>query len=723
VASVRHFSEGKVQEVAPEPVIVQSDPHIRRVRNIGISAHIDSGKTTLSERILFYTGRIHEMHDVRGSDGKGAVMDSMELERQKGITIKSAATYTQWNDHHVNVIDTPGHVDFTIEVERSLRVLDGAIFVLCGSSGVQSQSMTVDKQMQRYDVPRIIFVNKLDRLGATPWKALKDVRTVLRHNCAAVQIPMGQESSFGGVVDIIKREAIYFDGPKGEQVRREAVPEEFKELMEEKRMELIERVADVDDELGEMFLSEVEPTVEQLKAAIRRATLGLKFIPMFMGTAFKNKGVQALLDGVIDYLPNPYERKNYAFDHSVEGKETKVMLLPEPKKPMVALAFKLEEGQYGQLTYMRVYQGTLKRGDVIMDMSTGQKIKVPRVMRMHSSATEAVDSIGAGEIAAISGVDCASGTTFTSGTQKLTLSSMHVPDTVISLAIRPKNPSDAPKFSKALNRFQREDPTFKIHLDEESQETIISGMGELHLEIYAERIKREYACETILGHPEVNYRETITQRADFTYTHKKQTGGQGQYGKIIGYIEPIPDSKEFEFVNRCVGQNIPPEYYPAIEKGFREAVEKGPLSGHPVQGVRVVLLDGGAHMVDSSELAFRLCAQYAFSDVYNDADPQILEPVMSVQVEVPGEFQTAVVASVNRRKGMIQSVDSRDGNMSVVHADVPLSKMFGYSTDLRSSTEGKGEFSMEFKEHAPVTMDEQIKINQAYLKKRAEKHK
>jgi len=714
------------RSIAEELLKMPKDPHIEKVRNIGISAHIDSGKTTLTERILYYSGRIKEYHDVKGSDGVGAFMDSMELERQKGITIKSAATYLRWGEHHLNIIDTPGHVDFTIEVERSLRVLDGAVFVFCGVAGVQSQSITVDKQMRRYGVPRLAFVNKLDRLGASPWKAIESIRKILRQNCAAVQIPIGAESEFKGVVDIIRMRAYYFEGDDGRIVREDDVPAHLVEFAQTKRKELIEKVAEVDDQLADIFLADAEPTVEELKAAIRRATLSLKFMPVLMGSAYKNKGVQPLLDAVCDYLPSPYEIENYALDQ--DKNEEKVLLLPDVKKPLVALAFKLEEGQFGQLTYMRVYQGALKKGDIITDTSTGQRVKLGRVARMHSNFIENVDMVGAGEIAAISGIDCASGTTFTTGNLKYTMTSIHVPEPVISLAIKPKQTADNNKFSKALNRFQREDPTFRVHQDPESNETIISGMGELHLEIYRERIRREYNCETIVGPPQVNYRETITKRAPFDYLHKKQSGGAGQYGRVIGYIEPLeedhPDRWGFEFQNKCVGMNIPPEFYPAIEKGFREALEKGPLANFPVIGVRVVLQDGAAHPVDSNELAFRLAAMYAFSQAFPQAGPQLLEPIMTVEVETPLEFQAAVVGQLNRRRGLILDVESNaDSGFCVIRAEVPLSKMFGYSTDLRSATEGKGEFTMTYKEHAPAAPDDQEAVVQEFLKKRAEKNK
>ncbi len=689
--------------------------YIEKMRNIGISAHIDSGKTTLSERILFYGGRIHAIHDVKGKDGVGAKMDNMDLEREKGITIQSAATYIKWQgDVNVNVIDTPGHVDFTIEVERSLRVLDGAVLVLCGVAGVQSQSITVDRQMRRYNVPRLAFINKLDRAGATPWKPINDLRKMLHLNAAAVQIPIGSESNFKGVVDIINRQAIYFEGPSGDDIKLREVPSELVSLMEEKRKVMIEALADADDEIGEYVINEEEPPVDKIKAAIRRQTIALKFVPVFMGSAFKNKGVQPLLDGVCDYLPNPSEVKNIALDAA--NNETPVEVPSVPDKPLVALAFKLEESRFGQLTYMRVYQGTLRKGDTIMNVVTGKKVKLPRLVRMHSNEMQDVNEAKAGDIVAMFGVDCHSGTTFTDGTLQYSMSPMRVPEPVISLAVRPKLTKDAGKFGKALNRFVKEDPTFRVHADTESGETIISGMGELHLEIYCERIKREYDCEVTVGFPQVNYREAITKKAAFNYLHKKQSGGSGQFGRVIGYIEPLPEDspKTFEFVNALSGNNIPPEFVNPITKGFEEAIAKGPNTGCPIERVRVVLEDGASHSVDSNEIAFRLAAIGGFKQAFEKAGPIILEPVMGVQIEIPDEFQGSVVGEITRRKGMIANVESRGDGYCVVDADVPLSKMFGYATDLRSMTQGKGEFTMTYKSHMPMASEEAADVTKKY---------
>jgi elongation factor G len=659
---------------------------LEKVRNIGISAHIDSGKTTLSERILFYTGK----------------MDSMDLEREKGITIQSAATYCEWDGHVINLIDTPGHVDFTIEVERALRVLDGAVLVLCGTSGVQSQSYTVDRQMRRYNVPRLAFINKLDRAGADPARVTAQLKDKLRHNTITMQLPIGEEADFEGIIDLIKMKAYYFDGDNGEDIREEEIPAARLEESKTARHDLIASVADHDEAIADKFLAEAEVGVEELQAAIRRVTIALKMTPVFIGSAYKNKGVQLLLDGVNLYLPNPMEVQNIALDQN--NKEEKVILISEPKKPFVGLAFKLEDGRYGQLTYMRIYQGTLTKGDFIVNNSAnGKRVKVPRLVRMHSSEMNDIETTSAGDITALFGVECASGDTFTSESINYTMTSMHVPDAVISLAVAPKDKANATNFSKALNRFTKEDPTFRVRRDEESAQTIISGMGELHLEIYIERMKREYACEVIAGKPQVAYREAIGQRADFNYTHRKQTGGSGQYGKVMGYIEPLPAEHPtgYEFEDDIVGGAIPREFIAACDKGFREATKKGPLIGFPIVGVKCVVNDGASHAVDSSEIAFRTAALMGFREAYAQAKPTILEPIMRVEVQFPEEFQGAVMGQLNQRRGTIISSEKQEGFVQAM-AEVPLNDMFGYSTDLRSATQGKGEFTMEFQKYAEV---------------------
>ncbi|XP_058736793.1 elongation factor G-2, mitochondrial-like [Vicia villosa] len=712
---LRHFSAGnvaraKAASVNKEPWWMES---MEMIRNIGISAHIDSGKTTLTERVLFYTGRIHEIHEVRGKDGVGAKMDSMALEREKGITIQSAATHCTWKDYKINIIDTPGHVDFTIEVERALRVLDGAILVFCSVGGVQSQSITVDRQMRRYEVPRLAFINKLDRMGADPWKVINQARSKLRHHNAAVQIPIGLEDDFKGLVDLVKLKAYYFHGSNGEKIVIEEVPSDMEALVAEKRRELIETVSEVDDILAEAFLSDEPISDADLEGAIRRATIAQKFIPVFMGSAFKNKGVQSLLDGVLSYLPCPIEVSNNALDQSKS--EEKIELTGSPDGPLVALAFKLEENKFGQLSYLRIYEGVIRKGDFVTNVNSGKKTKISRLGRMHSNELQDIQEAHAGEIIAVFGVDCASGDTFTDGSVKYTMTSMNVPEPVMSLAVQPVSKDSGGQFSKALNRFQREDPTFRVGLDPESGQTIISGMGELHLDIYVERIKREYKVDATVGKPRVNFRETVTQRAEFDYLHKKQSGGQGQYGRVIGYIEPLPaeSGTKFEFENMLVGQAVPSNFIPAIEKGFREAANSGALIGHPVENLRVVLTDGAAHAVDSSELAFKMASIYAFRQCYTASRPVILEPVMLVELKVPTEFQGAVAGDLNKRKGLIVGND-QDGDDSVLTAQVPLNNMFGYSTALRSMTQGKGEFTMEYKQHAPVSHDVQTQLINAY---------
>ncbi|KAM1019032.1 hypothetical protein ACFX13_041180 [Malus domestica] len=708
----RQFSSGNLARAKEDKEPWWKDS-MDKLRNIGISAHIDSGKTTLTERVLFYTGKIHEIHEVRGRDGVGAKMDSMDLEREKGITIQSAATYCTWNGYQINIIDTPGHVDFTIEVERALRVLDGAILVLCSVGGVQSQSITVDRQMKRYEVPRIAFINKLDRMGADPWKVLNQARAKLRHHSAAMQVPIGLEEDFKGLIDLVQMKAYYFHGPNGENIVTEEVPADMEEFVTEKRRELIEVVSEVDDKLAEAFLDDEPISPTDLEEAVRRATVARKFIPVFMGSAFKNKGVQPLLNAVLNYLPCPTEVSNYALDQTKD--EEKVTLGGTPDGPLVALAFKLEEGRFGQLTYLRIYEGVIRKGDFIFNINTGKRIKVPRLVRMHSNEMEDIQEAHAGQIVAVFGVDCASGDTFTDGLVKYTMTSMSVPEPVMSLAVQPVSKDSGGQFSKALNRFQKEDPTFRVGLDPESGQTIISGMGELHLDIYVERIRREYKVDATVGKPRVNFRETVTQRAEFDYLHKKQSGGQGQYGRVCGYIEPLPaDSQtKFEFENIIVGQAIPSNFIPAIEKGFKEAANSGSLIGHPVEHVRIVLTDGASHAVDSSELAFKLAAIYAFRKCYTAARPVILEPVMLVELKVPIEFQGTVAGDLNKRKGIIIGND-QEGDDSVITAQVPLNNMFGYSTSLRSMTQGKGEFTMEYKEHSPVSNDVQAQLVKNY---------
>jgi len=694
---------------------------MEKIRNIGISAHIDSGKTTFTERLLYYSGRIGDIHEVKGTDNVGAKMDFMELEREKGITIQSAATHLKWKDHFVNVIDTPGHVDFTIEVERALRVLDGAVLIVCGASGVQPQTLTVDKQMKRYGVPRIIFINKLDRVGANPFTAIDGIRSRLRLNCAPVQIPIGADSNFQGLVDIIKMKAVYFDGKKGETIREAEIPENLKALAEEKRQELIDNLANVDPEVEELYLAEQPISNELIKKAIRRGVIAKTFIPVFMGSAYKNKGVQLALDGVIEYLPNPTEKENFGYEKK-DGKEVKVQLLPDKKKPFVGLSFKLEENKFGQLTYVRVYQGKLKKGDYLFINNSRRRVKVTRMVRMHANEMEDINEIGPGDIFAIFGVECSSGDTLTEGDTKTEtmLTSMYVPQPVMSLTIKPGKSDHIIKFNKALNKFKREDPTFHVNVDKESDEIIISGMGELHLQVYAERMKREFDIEVNVGEPTVNYREAITKDSDFDYLHKKQSGGAGQFARVIGVLEAIPLSETGEFTNqfqsKIVGTVIPNEFIPAIEKAYFEALEKGPNTGYPVVNTRFILTSGQTHVVDSNANAFALATKYAFREAFQHAEPVILEPIMAVEITVPKETYSSIMTGISKRRGTITHTETR-GDLFILQANVPLSQMFGYATEIRGLTQGQGEYTMEYKSHDPVPFQEVSAIIEKYKKK------
>lgn len=688
---------------------------IQKVRNIGISAHIDSGKTTLTERILFYTKRIHTIHDVKGKDGIGATMDSMELERERGITIASAATYCSWQGHEINIIDTPGHVDFTIEVERSLRVLDGAILVLCSVGGVQSQSITVDMQMKRYKIPCIAFINKCDRSGANPLRVIDQLEEKLGHNAIAMQIPIGIEADFIGIVDLVSMKAIYFDGDNGENVRIEDIPENLLAEAMEKREELIDAASMYSDKLTDAILEEKEITEDLIVDAVRKGTLTREMTPVFIGSAYKNKGVQPLLDAVINLLPCPGDVQNEALD--MERDEAPAIMDSDPKKPVVALAFKLEDGQYGQLTYIRVYQGTLAKGSAVVNIRSGKKIKIGRLVRMHADQMEDIEAIPAGYIGALFGIDCISGDTFVAPGLNLSMTSMFVPNPVISLAIAPKNNDARINMSKALGRFTKEDPTFKTYVDDETNDTIIEGMGELHLEVYVERMRREYNAEVTTGKPRVAYRETITRMAEFNYIHKKQTGGAGQYGRVAGYMEPVAH-EDFVFENKVVGGKIPSQFIASCEKGFRNCLVKGPKMGFPVTGVKIVINDGASHSVDSSEMAFQAAARGAFLEGYARAKAVIHEPIMKVVAETPTEFQGSVMGLLNQRRGMIISCQDQ-GTLCAIEAQVPLAEMFGFSTILRSSTQGKAQFTMEFAlyKQVPQSIAEEL-IEQAVKEKK-----
>ena len=688
---------------------------ISNTRNIGISAHIDSGKTTLTERILYYAGKIHKIEEVRGK-GSGATMDHMELEKEKGITITSAATTVNWDDKKINIIDTPGHVDFTVEVERSLRVLDGAILVLCGVAGIQSQSITVDRQMKRYKVPRLAFINKLDRMGANPEKGIQGIRDVLGLNAVAMQIPIGLEEHLEGVVDLISMKAIYFDGEKGDDIRYEEIPEHLQEQAQQSRNDMLEAVSMFDDQMMEDLLEEKEISETAIHDAVCKGVQTLEFCPVFLGSAFKNRGVQPLLDAITRYLPSPLDAVPSQATDLDSGE--KLTLECDPDKPTIAMAFKLTEEQFGQLTYTRIYQGSLNKGDQIVNSRTGRKLRVGRMVRMHSNDRENTDHAEAGDIIAMVGVECASGDTFCGEGIKVTCESIFAPDPVISLAVRGEDNDQQMKMSKALGRFMREDPTFHVRTDEESGETVISGMGELHLDIYIERMRREYAVDVIVGAPQVNYREAITSTAEFDHLHKKQTGGSGQYAGVTGMIEPLAEDHEngFEFVNQIFGGAIPSEHIPACEKGFKDVMSKGPLAAFPMVGIKVTLNDGKYHDVDSSDLAYQLAARTAMREAVKKSSPVLMEPVMKVEVETPSDFQGSVIGDLSSRRGVVYGTEV-NGDDTVINAGVPLGEMFGYATQLRSLTSGKANYSMEFEKYnrCPAFVQEKV------IKERAEK--
>ena len=688
---------------------------IAKLRNIGISAHIDSGKTTLTERFLYYTGRIHAVHEVRGKDGVGATMDSMELERERGITIASAATHCNWDGHPINVIDTPGHVDFTIEVERALRVLDGAVLVLCAVAGVQSQSMTVDRQMKRYKVPRLAFVNKCDRSGANPRRVTDQLREKLHHNAVMMQIPLGLESEHDGIIDLVGMRACRFGGEMGEDLVWEEIPERYMAEAEARREILIDAASMFSDELMEAAL-EGEVSEDLIHEAVRRGTLARELTPVFMGSAYKNKGVQPLLDAIVRYLPDPTEVENEAHRLDAEGEEEVFTIKVDDEQARLALAFKLEDGAYGQLTYIRLYQGTISKGDTLHNTRSGKRVKVGRLVQMHADQMQDIEVAHAGDIVALFGIDCASGDTFTGGDQ-ISMTSMHVPEPVVSLAVVPEDNKSQANLAKALNRFTKEDPTFRTRKDEETGDTLIMGMGELHLEVYLERIRREYKAEVSVGAPKVSYRECLTKRVAFDYTHKKQTGGSGQYGRIKGHLEPNEEGG-FVFENRVVGGNIPTEYIPAVEKGFLSMLNEGAYAGYPVQGLKVVLEDGAYHAQDSSDQAFQTAARACFRESYPKGAPIALEPLMLVSIEGPTEYQGDILGTVMQRRGIVIGTTEDEGFVRI-DAHVPLVEMFGYATVLRSSTQGKAEYTMEFARYTPAPAEVAETLVAAYREKRA----
>ena len=694
--------------------------NLSKVRNIGISAHIDSGKTTLSERILFYTGRIHKMEEVRGG-GDGATMDHMELEKERGITITSAATSVSWGENKINLIDTPGHVDFTVEVERSLRVLDGAVLVLCAVGGVQAQSLTVDRQMKRYHVPRLAFINKMDRTGADPQNVVKQMREKLGCDAVLTQLPIGEGQDFEAIIDLITMKAWYFDGDNGENIRIEEIPAELADTAVAGRQEMLESLAMYSDKIMELMLSEEEVSEDLIHEVLLAAVRGQDCTPVFLGTAVKNKGVQPLLDAVCRYLPSPVDREIKATDWA--DPEKSYPLESDAEKPFVGMAFKIVEDPYGQLTFMRIYQGTINKGEMYINQRTGRKDRFSRILRMHSDKREEIDSASAGDIVAVMGIDCASGETYAQVAKMCTLESMFVPEPVIKIAVNPAERSSGDKLSKALQRFRKEDPTFRVFTDEETGEVIMAGMGELHLEVYIERIRREYKIDVEVGAPKVSYREALGSTIEFNYKHKKQSGGSGQYAHVVGTLGPIEDAdseEDFIFEDSIVSGRIPKQYIPAVEKGFRAAVQKGTLAEYPVVGVKVHLKDGSYHDVDSSEMAFQICARDTFKQYMPKTKPVLLEPVMTVEIEVPESFQGGVVGDVTSRRGIIESTDATPDGNSVIVSEVPLNETFGYATDLRSMSQGQGTFTMELRGYRRVPSSIQEDIIEERKKQKAQ---
>jgi elongation factor G len=667
-----------------------------KVRNIGIAAHIDAGKTTTTERILFYSGLVHKIGEVHEGT---TVTDWMEQERERGITITAAAISTNWKGHHINIIDTPGHVDFTIEVERSMRVLDGVIAVFCSVGGVQPQSETVWRQADRYKVPRIAFVNKMDRTGANFYKVYNQICERMRSNAVPIQIPIGSESDFVGIVDLVRMRAYFFKDDQGKEIEEADIPADLQEIAQEYRVKLVEAVAETDDSLTEKYLEGEEFTEEEIRVALRKGTIGGTIVPMLCGSAFKNKGVQLLLDAVIDYLPSPIDKP------PIQGtlpNGDAVLRHPSDEEPLSALAFKIMADPYGRLTFVRVYSGVLKKGSYVLNSAKGKKERVSRLIILKADDRIEVDELRAGDLGAALGLkDTFTGDTISEEGHPVILESLFIPEPVISVAVEPKTKQDMEKLSKALQSLSEEDPTFRVSIDPETNQTVIAGMGELHLEILVDRMLREFKVEANVGAPQVAYRETIRKAVKVEGKFIRQSGGKGQYGHVVIEAEPGEPGTGFEFISKIVGGAIPKEYIPAVEQGIKESCESGILAGYPVIDVKAKLVDGSYHDVDSSEMAFKIAGSMAIKDAVMKASPVLLEPMMKVEVEVPENFLGDVIGDLNSRRGQIEGMDSDQG-IAKVTSKVPLAEMFGYATDIRSNTQGRGIFSMEFSHYEEV---------------------
>jgi elongation factor G len=684
--------------VAGRPNTTGKGNALLRTRNIGIIAHIDAGKTTVTERILFYTKKIYKIGETHEG---AATMDWMEQEQERGITITAAATTCFWNDHRINLIDTPGHVDFTVEVERSLRVLDGAVVVFDGVAGVEPQSETVWRQADRYRVPRFCFVNKLDRTGADFWRAVEMIHERLGANAVPLQVPMGHEDQFRGVIDLINMKAITYGNDLGDQIDVGDIPAEFQAQASEWHDKMIEALADLDDDIAAKYLDGEPVSADQIRAALRAGTLGYHIVPVLCGSALKNKGVQPMLDAVIDFLPSPLDVPAVVGTDPRTGDE--VTRQTDPSAPFAALAFKIAADPFvGKLAFFRVYSGTLKTGSYIYNSSKGQKERVGRILQMHANHREEIDSIGAGDIAAAVGLKgTTTGDTLCDDAHPIVLESINFPEPVIELAVEPKTKADQDKMAIALQRLAEEDPTFRVSTDAESSQTRIAGMGELHLEVIVDRMLREFKVQANVGRPQVSYREAIRKQVEAEGRFVRQTGGKGQYGHAVVTLEPLERGSGFEFESKIVGGSVPREFWKAISEGIRDALAGGVMAGYPVIDVKATLIDGSYHEVDSSEMAFKIAGSMAAKSGVQKANPAILEPVMKVEVTTPDEFMGDVIGNLNARRGQIEGIDER-GNSRVIRALVPLAEMFGYATELRSMTQGRAVYSMEFSRYAEV---------------------